>query len=125
MRFGVGTYLWSKSEAALEMKRATDQAPQAPAQEPQNQAQERPPAQAGPPPQAPHSAVLLEELNALAPATADRVRQAWPFPGRGPDSLSADEAKVIHDLVEQLVAEVNADVAADPWAAPQDPQNAR
>lgn len=125
MRFGIGTYLWSKSDAAKAKAQFTEEA--APAA--QNQAQERP-AQGQTTVDTPsHVAVLLAELEALAPATQDLVRARWTWPNIA--DLSPQQAAEVHALVDTIVAEQNAASAAppvpgddDPWAA-QDPQQAR
>lgn len=105
MRFGIATYLWSKSDAALAMKRATDDVEPAPAP----QAQEtRPEPPTGP------GADLLAELNVLTPETAQMVRDRWPFPGRGPLDLdTAEEVAQVRALVDGILQAGN-----DPWAPP-------
>lgn len=116
MRFGIGTYLWSKSDAAKAKAQFSEDA----APEPQNRAQEAPPAQQAPQGPPPHVQVLLAELEALNEGAQATVRAEWVWPNVM--DLTASQAAEVHALVERVVAAEN---AADPWAAPQDPQNAR
>lgn len=96
MRFGVGTYLWSKSDAAKAQAEFSEAPPEP---------------QAPPGWKDPANADLLEELNALDEPTANAVRAEWPYPGRGPSDLTADEVAAVRHLVDAKVA-----AARDPWA---------
>lgn len=116
MRFGIGTYLWSKSDAAKAKAIFTEE----PAQEVQNRPQEAPAYRNGPEGLPPHVTVLQEELNALNPDAQARLREAWNWPPLV--NLTPAQASEVHDAITDLVADGG---TADPWAAPQDPQQAR
>lgn len=74
MRFGVGTYLWSKSEAAHAKAQFQDAPPEPepqadpPSPEPQTQA---------PAPEQPHQAILRERLGTLDVEATQAVRDWW------------------------------------------------
>lgn len=70
MRFGVGTYLWSKSEAAAAKKIAEEDHDVEP---PQQRAQQQPPPQQQPP--------SVDWQQSLIDAQATRI--GWPHCGRG------------------------------------------
>lgn len=78
MRFGIGTYLWSRSETAAALADGT--------------------ANTGP---ATPNEELLQELNALPTAVADTVRANWPAGlGMSPMSLSADGIAAVREVVK-------------------------
>lgn len=82
MRFGVGTYLWSKSERALALKQATDEPPEPPAEQQAPPVQEDQTRQEASPAQRPlrQSLVALRDtLNALGQDARDDVQNWWSW----------------------------------------------
>jgi len=101
MRFGVGTYLWSKSEAALALKIATDEAPP-PADPP---AQQTPPPEASqaPPEFTSGQAEVNRRVNLLDNATADQVRAWWSQHGLPRiDALTDQQCRAVIDYLNSL-----------------------
>lgn len=95
MRFGIGTYLWSKSEAAAALA----------AGEPLSAAESD-----SPPTHAPDAAeraeaprtpgeVLLAELNALTDPEAAMVRANWPAGLGDPTTLTAEQADAVRVVI--------------------------
>ena len=108
MRFGVGTYLWSKSEAALSLKMATDQAPEPPAQPQQQAPAQQPQQQARQTPQ--HVVALNTRLEALNPDQTALIRSWWaekslPFLV----DLTPDQASLVASWVDHLEQQVAQD----------------
>jgi hypothetical protein len=76
MRFGVGTYLWSKSDTAAAL------ADQPPLPTPQGE--------------------LVSMLQSLTAAQTEDVKQNWPYPGREPMDLTADECENVRAVVAMV-----------------------
>ena len=79
MRFGIGTYLWSKSDAAAAL--ATE-----------------------PPPTLSAGEKLAADLRGLSAAVADQVKDRWPFFGEKPEDLSDDQIAQVRTLVRTIMA---------------------
>lgn len=81
MRFGVGTYLWSKSEAAHAQAQYAEPLPEQPPAEQRSQAQppqQQPEAQSqAAPALKPHQAILQDRLGALGPDATAEIRAWW------------------------------------------------
>lgn len=75
MRFGVGTYLWSKSEAAAEKAKTADPEPEASPRE-ERQAQEAPPAEKAPD-ITPQAERVAELLRTSTQEEKDNLRAWW------------------------------------------------
>lgn len=101
MRFGVGTYLWSKSEAAHAQAQYAEPLPEPepqaqpdpPSPEPQNQAKPEPPA---------HVQGLLNRLGTLGPDDTATVREWWasqslPFA----QDLDEYQAAAVHSYLDE------------------------
>lgn len=103
MRFGVGTYLWSKSEAALALKMATDQPPAAPEQTAQQvpaQQQGQEPTQASLPP---HVVALRERLMPLGPEQTETIKAWWAEKSLPQlDHLDPEQAALVISWVDHL-----------------------
>lgn len=103
MRFGVGTYLWSKSEAALALKMATDQPPEAPAQ--QAQAPAAAPQQQVLPSTPPHVVALKDRLMPLTVEQTDTIKAWWAEKSLPQlDALTPDQAALVAGWVDHLEA---------------------
>lgn len=114
MRFGVGTYLWSKSEAAhakAQFQEAPPEpTPQAdpPSPEPQTQA---------PPADEPHQAILRERLNTLEPETVAQVQSWWAQQGLRPlNQMDPYEAASVVSHLDEMLGQ-------GPYAPRQDAQD--
>jgi hypothetical protein len=116
MRFGVGTYLWSKSEAALDLKRATDEyvAPEpderpAASQRPQ-QRREEPQSQA-PPELPPHVTQVGAMVRTLNDAQKSVLAGWWTQQannGRMPlqanwQAVTPEQTAMVEDAVAQII----------------------
>ena len=91
MRFGVGTYLWSKSEAAQVLAAGGDPDAGQASQEPARKAQQGARAQAAPTGPAEHQQQVLKAFQALPPTLATWVRENWRW-SNGPGQATEDEA---------------------------------
>lgn len=107
MRFGVGTYLWSKSEAALALKMATDRPPAAPPEQEQHQsspdAQHQAPSPQDTQAAAPHVIALTDRLNTLDADQTALIRSWWseqalPFAA----DLTPEQAALVAGWVDHL-----------------------
>lgn len=78
MRFGIGTYLWSKSDSAAALA-------------------DSPPAATYRPPTP--GETLLSELNTLSDAVAAIVRQNWPAGYGDPTTLDQSQADAVREVV--------------------------
>lgn len=98
MRFGMGTYLWSRSEHAAQVAQFAEPDPdnQGGPPEPSNQDPEVPP----------HVARLQARLDALGEETAGRVRTWWANESGLPGlfRLTADQADLVNAYLDDLVA---------------------
>lgn len=81
MRFGIGTYLWSKSDAAASLAAATDHVP----------------------PPTPGEK-LEADLDTLAERVREMVREQWPFWGRDPKDLTDVEIEEVRLLVRTILS---------------------
>lgn len=107
MRFGVGTYLWSKSEAAQIIKAGgdpdADEPVQANAERPRQQRTSGPSGQQRPP----WLMAFWEAFGRLPDAQKATVRERWPsdvIPAN-PDSLNEQQVGVALELIEYVRAE--------------------
>lgn len=78
MRFGIGTYLWSKSDAAAALANE-------------------------PPPTLTPGEQLAADLGALSPTIQQQVRDRWPFFGVAPAALDEDQITDVRDLVRTIM----------------------
>lgn len=98
MRFGIATYLWSKSDAALAMKRATDDVePVQPVNHTATAGVEFPPPTPG--------EELDRDLAQLPEAVLVKVRGEWPFQGAAPINLTLEQIGQVRAWVTSLLAE--------------------
>lgn len=114
MRFGIGTYLWSKSDHAFNL--AKDQEPPAEAE----------PASAPPPGRAEHVTMVAELIRGLTAEERDNVGPWWENaakdghlpPRTNLDALTPPQAVWVRDTVAHM-----RQVAAESQAAPQEEPN--
>lgn len=112
MRFGVATYLWSKSEAAEAIKERGSEHDAEPAQErPQrttsvhNQGH-RTEAPGGPNEalRLTHLAAFQEDFDALNDEGKAQIKAAWPFKGVAPEGLTIEQIAAARDLIAKYRA---------------------
>lgn len=121
MRFGVGTYLWSKSEAAAEKAKTADPEPEAPPRE-ERRAQEAPPAEKASD-ITPQAERVAELLRTATQEEKDNLKAWWAqAAGQGAmPPMDAWQAITPHQvgMVEGALAQVREAMAA--LEAPPDP----
>jgi hypothetical protein len=111
MRFGVGTYLWSKSEAAQLLSAGGDpDVDAAPAPAKRQQAHQ------GGPSQPAHVRRFWDEFHRLSPDDQQAVRDNWDADvmGASPDTMTPVQAEVAQELITHVLAAVGAQAVADP-----------
>lgn len=107
MRFGVGTYLWSKSERAFSMKASTEEAQTPPPGEPE-------PAE--------HNKALLKRIEGLTSEQKRNLLETWNKAGLpGAKAVSPEQAAIANGWIDNLEQEAGKQAATERLGATEVP----